>query len=123
MLFRKLTAAAALAATLAIAGAPTSALATAPYDDGDAHPLRILGFLVAPAGYLAEWLVTRPLQRIVSQDDLAPVFSYTPQSGFDYETYTEGLSTGVSFEQPDLGTKGYWRHEVNPGIGVRRPPY
>lgn len=70
------------------------------YDDGQAHPLRVLAYLVAPAGFVAEWLVTRPLFRIVSQEDTAPIFSYTPQGGFDYETYEEGLSTGVTFESP-----------------------
>jgi hypothetical protein len=37
---------------------------------------------------------------LVSQQDTAPIFSYTPQAGFDYETYQEGLSTGVTFEDP-----------------------
>jgi len=76
------------------------ARAQARYDDGQAHPLKIVAYLVAPAGFLAEWLVTRPLFRIVSQEDNAAIFSYTPQGGFDYETYEEGLSTGVTFESP-----------------------
>ncbi len=70
------------------------------YNDGEAHPLRLVSFAVAPVGYLAEWLVTRPIFRVVSQQDMAPIFSYTPQAGFDYETYAEGLSTGVTFEEP-----------------------
>lgn len=88
------------AASLAACLVASPARAQGRYDDGQAHPLRVLAYLVAPAGYLAEWLVTRPLFRIVSQDDTAPIFSYTPQSGFDYETYEEGLSTGVTFESP-----------------------
>ncbi|MEW6270476.1 MAG: hypothetical protein AB1689_14390 [Thermodesulfobacteriota bacterium] len=78
----------------------TPARAQGQYDDGQAHPLRVVAYLVAPAGFLAEWLVTRPLFRLVSQDDTAPIFAYTPQGGFDYETYEEGLSTGVTFESP-----------------------
>jgi hypothetical protein len=70
------------------------------YTDGDSNPLRILALAVAPAGFLAEWLVMRPIFRLVSQEDTAPIFSYTPQAGFDYETYQEGLSTGVTFEDP-----------------------
>lgn len=70
------------------------------YDDGQAHPLKLVAYLVAPAGFLAEWLVTRPFFRLVSQEDNAAIFSYTPQGGFDYETYEEGLSTGVTFESP-----------------------
>lgn len=69
------------------------------YNDGQANPLRIVAYLVAPAGYLAEWLVTRPLLRVVSQEDNAPIFSYTPEGGFDYESYEEGLSTGVASEK------------------------
>ena len=70
------------------------------YTDGESHPLRLVALAVAPVGFLAEWLVTRPIFRVVSQDDNAPIFSYTPQAGFDYETYQEGLSTGVTFEDP-----------------------
>ncbi|HZR84867.1 MAG TPA: hypothetical protein VFD92_27475 [Candidatus Binatia bacterium] len=70
------------------------------YNDGESHPLRLLSFAIAPAAFLAEWLVTRPIFRLVSQQDTAPIFSYTPQAGFDYETYQEGLSTGVTFEDP-----------------------
>src|SRR5262245_50558295 len=70
------------------------------YNDGEAHPLRLLSFAIAPVGYLAERLGTRPILRVVSQQDTAPIFSYTPQAGFDYETYQEGLSTGVTFEDP-----------------------
>jgi len=70
------------------------------YNDGESHPLRLVSFAVAPVGYLAEWLVTRPIHRIVAQQDMAPIFSYVPQAGFDYETYEEGLSTGVTFEEP-----------------------
>ncbi|MBY0275227.1 hypothetical protein K2Z84_07800 [Candidatus Binatia bacterium] len=91
---------AALGALALISCLASPARAQAQYDDGQAHPLRMLAYLVAPAGYLAEWLVTRPLFRVVSQEDNAPIFSYTPQGGFDYETYEEGLSTGVTFESP-----------------------
>jgi hypothetical protein len=70
------------------------------YNDGEAHPLRLVAFAVAPVGFLAEWLITRPIFRLVSQQDTAPIFSYTPQAGFDYETYQEGLGTGVTFEDP-----------------------
>jgi hypothetical protein len=70
------------------------------YSDGESNPLRIVAYAIAPVGFLAEWLVTRPLFRLVSQQDTAPIFSYTPQAGFDYETYQEGLSTGVTFEDP-----------------------
>jgi hypothetical protein len=91
---------AALGAFALILSLASPARAQGQYDDGQAHPLRVLAYLVAPAGYLAEWLVTRPLFRVVSQDDNAPIFAYTPQGGFDYETYEEGLSTGVTFESP-----------------------
>ena len=82
------------------------ALAQDRYDDGQSNPLRIVAYLVAPAGFLAEWLVTRPLFRVVSQEDTAPVFAYTPQGGFDYETYEEGLSTGVTFDHCDVKFNG-----------------
>lgn len=89
-----------LTALVLAVGFASPARAQGEYDDGQANPLRIVAYLVAPAGFLAEWLVTRPLFRVVSQEDTAAVFSYTPEGGFDYETYEEGLSTGVSFESP-----------------------
>lgn len=73
------------------------------YNDGESHPLRLASFALAPVGFLAEWLVTRPIHRLVAQQDLAPIFSYTPIAGYDYETYQEGLSTGVTFEDPQFG--------------------
>ena len=95
MKIRRLVVALALVACVA-----TRASAAGVYNDGEANPLRLVAFAIAPVGYLAEWLITRPIFRVVSQDDMAPVFSYTPQAGFDYETYQEGLSTGVTFEDP-----------------------
>jgi len=91
---------AALGALALIVSLASPARAQGRYDDGEAHPLRLIAYLVAPAGYLTEWLVTRPFFRVVSQEDTAPIFAYTPQGGFDYETYEEGMSTGVTFESP-----------------------
>jgi hypothetical protein len=88
---------AAIGLVLALA-APAAAVDT--YDDGQANPLRLAAYVLHPVGYLAEWLVTRPLHRLFSQDDLEPISGHVPHQGFDYETYTEGLSTGVSYEDP-----------------------
>ncbi len=95
-----MAAVAALAALALAVGFASPARAQGQYDDGESNPLRVVAYLVAPAGYAMEWLLFRPLFRVVSQDDTAPIFSYTPQGGFDYETYEEGLSTGVTFESP-----------------------
>ena len=80
------------------------------YDDGQANPLHIVAYLVAPAAYLSEWLVTRPFFRVVSQEDNAPIFAYTPQGGFDYKSYQEGLSTGVTFERAYEATHEFAEH-------------
>ncbi len=94
-----------LARTLVIAGllvalAALPARASDNYDDSQSNPLRLAAYLLHPVGYLAEWLVLRPFYRVVSQDDLEPVFGHVPHEGFDYETYTEGLGTGVTYELP-----------------------
>jgi hypothetical protein len=68
-----------------------------PYDDSQSNPLRLAAYALHPVGYLAEWLVMRPLHRIFAQDDLEPVFGHVPHDGYDFETYTEGLGTGVSY--------------------------
>jgi len=82
----------------------SNAYAVGDYDDSQSHPLRIVAYALHPVGFLAEWLITRPLHRIVSQEDAQPIFGYTPHAGFDYETYQEGLSTGVSYEVPQTWT-------------------
>lgn len=103
MNFRRFVVAAGLVALMAgpaVAGANGDSQTMGQYNDGESNPLRLIALAIAPAGFLIEWLVVRPIFRVVSQQDTAPVFSYTPQAGFDYETYQEGLSTGVTFEDP-----------------------
>jgi len=104
MELRRIAAAVGIVALLAgpaLAGDGSSSYRTmGQYTDGESNPLRLVAYALAPAGFLAEWLVMRPIFRLVSQQDTAPIFSYTPQAGFDYETYQEGLSTGVTFEDP-----------------------
>ncbi|MBI4517136.1 MAG: hypothetical protein HY699_15120 [Deltaproteobacteria bacterium] len=46
------------------------------YDDSQAHPLRIAGYLLHPIGYTFEWLLFRPIHRLVSQPGLAQVFGH-----------------------------------------------
>jgi hypothetical protein len=89
----------------------SNARAMGDYDDSQAHPLVLLYYVLHPIAYAAEWLVTRPFHRLVSQDDLAPISGYTSHTGFDYETYQEGLSTGVSFEPPEDYTRRYSRNQ------------
>ncbi|HAC80495.1 MAG: hypothetical protein P8K76_12165 [Candidatus Binatia bacterium] len=66
------------------------------YDDSQSNPFRIIAYVLHPIGYAVEWLFTRPFYRLVSQDDLEPIFGHVPHEGFDYESYSEGLSTGVA---------------------------
>lgn len=104
MKLSRIAAAAGIVAILAgpaVAGSGESYRTMGTYTDGESNPLRLVAYAIAPAGFLAEWLVMRPIFRLVSQQDTAPIFSYTPQAGFDYETYQEGLSTGVTFEDPE----------------------
>jgi len=96
----KLARTAAAFALVMVLGLSGSASAIDAYDDSQANPLRLAAYVIHPIAYLTEWLVTRPIHRLVSQDDLEPVFGHVPHEGFDYETYTEGLSTGVTYEEP-----------------------
>jgi hypothetical protein len=70
------------------------------YDDSQSNVLRVAAYLVSPVGFLAEWLIFRPFHRIVAQTDNEPVFGHVPHEGYDYESYVEGLDTGVTFEVP-----------------------
>ena len=65
----------------------TAPLATANdyYDDfEDTHPLRLVSYPLHAAGYVLEWLVTRPIHALVSQRDLEPVFGHNMHA-FDFE--------------------------------------
>ena len=65
----------------------TAPLATANdyYDDfEDTHPLRIVSYPMHAAGYVVEWLLTRPIHALVSQQDLEPVFGHDMHP-FDFD--------------------------------------
>ncbi len=87
-------------AALIVSLLATPALAVDDYDDSQANPLRIIAYVLHPVGYAVEWLFTRPFYRLVSQDDLEPIFGHVPHEGFGYESYTEGLATGVAIDSP-----------------------
>lgn len=66
-----------LAAAMALVGMTSATPAVADeYDDMQAHPLRVLAYAIHPVGFAAEWLLTRPLHKLVSQPDLEPVFGH-----------------------------------------------
>ncbi len=84
-------------ALVALLATPAAALDD--YDDSQSNPLRLIAYALHPVGFLAEWLVTRPIHRLVAQDDLEPVFGHVPHQGYDYENYVEGLSTGAVIDE------------------------
>ena len=54
------------------------------YDDfEDTHPLRLVAYPVHAAGYVIEWLITRPIHALLSQRDLEPVFGHNVRP-FDF---------------------------------------
>jgi hypothetical protein len=67
-----------LALAAVLIGAPCVARAHDAYDDSQSHPLRLLAYAVYPAGFLLEWVATRPIHFLVSQPTLEPVFGHTP---------------------------------------------
>ncbi|MFP6664178.1 MAG: hypothetical protein VCC00_08270 [Deltaproteobacteria bacterium] len=78
----------------------TPAMAVDDYDDSQANPLRLIAYVLHPIGYAVEWLFTRPIHRLFAQEDLEPIFGHVPHEGYDYESYTEGMATGVTIDSP-----------------------
>lgn len=77
---------AAVIATMLGAGAGIAQANEIPEDsyvDGFSHPLRVVGYLLSPIGFTAEWLVFRPLHYIISRPDLHNVFNYDPDADVD----------------------------------------
>lgn len=62
-----------------LAGMPGGARAHDAYNDSYSHPLLLTSYLLAPAGFAVEWLVTRPIHFLVSHPQLEPVFNFRPQ--------------------------------------------
>lgn len=67
----------ALAACLVGGGAPRAHAHDA-YNDSDSNPLKIAAWAVAPAGFVLEWMVTRPIHFLVSNPSLERVFNHSP---------------------------------------------
>ena len=80
----------ALGVVVGLAGAPGMARAHDAYDDSQAHPLRVLAYMVHPVGYGIEWVFTRPLHFLVSSPQMERVFGHTPHEDpfGDYQTFT-----------------------------------
>ena len=79
----------------------TAPLATAHdyYDDfEDTHPLRLVSYPVHAAGYVLEWLVTRPIHALVSQRDLEPVFGHDMRP-FDFNEQTREIGGTIPGRQ------------------------
>jgi len=59
------------------------------YDDTQSHPLRLLAYLLHPAGFALEWAVTRPVHMLVSTPGVERVFGHTPHADpyGGYSTY------------------------------------
>ena len=64
------------------------------YDDSQAHPLRLLAYIVHPIGYTLEWLVTRPFHELVAQPDLEPVFGHTSHEYYGDAPVGTAVTTG-----------------------------
>jgi hypothetical protein len=76
-----------MAAVVGLVGlAPGTVRAHDAYDDADTHPLELAGYVVHAAGFIAEWMVTRPIHFVVSNPQLQPVFGYRPTDN-PYGTY------------------------------------
>lgn len=48
------------------------------FDETQGHPLRIVAYIVHPAGFAVEWLFLRPLHYVVSRPGLDKVFGHRP---------------------------------------------
>ena len=79
---RQLLTACSLVAALTVSGGV--ARAHDAYSDAEAQPLKIMSYPVAAAGFVVEWMVTRPIHFLVSQPTLQKVFNYEPSyNAFD----------------------------------------
>jgi hypothetical protein len=73
-----------------LAGAPGLAQAHDAYDGSQAHPLRVVAYLIYPIGVATEWVFTRPLHFLVSSPGLERTFGHVPHEDpfGDYKPFT-----------------------------------
>ena len=64
---------------------PKVVLAVDDYDDSQSHPLRIVAYIVHPAGFAAKWLVAWPLHYLFSRPGLDKVFGHRPHSDYAFD--------------------------------------
>jgi hypothetical protein len=84
----------------------------AEYTDEDSQPLRMIAFLVAPIGFVAEWTIARPLHYIATNTFLAPVFNGdTREPEYKPPAIAEIPLDNVGDEPPRPSTFSY---EVSP---------
>jgi hypothetical protein len=73
------------------------------YDDfEDTHPLRLVSYPVHAAGYVLEWLVTRPIHALASQRDLEPLLGHNTHA-FDFDEQMRrvgGMSPSLQMAAP-----------------------
>ncbi len=50
------------------------------YDATESHPLRLIAYVVHPVGFVAEWIVARPLHYVVSRPGLDAFFGHRVHS-------------------------------------------
>lgn len=46
------------------------------YDESESHPLRLAAYAIHPVGFVAEWLIARPLHFFVSLPGVEMVFGH-----------------------------------------------
>jgi hypothetical protein len=77
------------------------------YSDAESHPLKLLSYPVAAAGFALEWMLTRPVHFMVSQPTLKRVFNYEPAyNAFDTpDPYVPSIYTpqGTSYGRTGYG--------------------
>ena len=80
------------------------------YSDAESHPLKIASYPVAVAGYVLEWLITRPVHFLASQPQLQRPMNYEP-------TYN-----ALDIPDPYLPSQASGRQSLPQGAQVISPP-
>lgn len=80
-----------LALALCLASTTTARAAMDEYDDSQAHPLRVVTYLVHPIGMAMEWVFFRPFHQVVAASpETAYVFGHRPHGENEFsEQYAE----------------------------------
>lgn len=104
---------------------PVRALAGDEYDDSQSHPLRVMAYLMHPAGIAMEWMLARPFHWLVSATPTQEyIFGHRPHPPMfdDRPAYDFGVRRPVASVEPAAAPRKTLREPMAERVTIQEVP-